>query len=48
MTSGAETDSIEAIKKAMKKMATNYRVVFSLYMIEGYDHDEISEIMNIS
>lgn len=43
-----EMHSIEEVKEAMKKLAPNYKVVFSLYMIEGFDHDEIAEIMNIS
>jgi RNA polymerase sigma-70 factor (ECF subfamily) len=25
-----------------------YRVVFSLYMFEGYDHKEIGDILNIT
>jgi RNA polymerase sigma factor (sigma-70 family) len=25
-----------------------YRVVFSLYLLEGYDHGEIAQIMGIS
>ncbi|MBL4708604.1 MAG: RNA polymerase sigma factor [Flavobacteriales bacterium] len=44
----SETHSIEEVKMAMNKLAPNYKVVFSLYMIEGYDHDEIAKIMDIS
>lgn len=40
--------SIEDIKSAMKQLSPQYKIVFSLYMIEGYDHDEIAEIMQIS
>ncbi len=39
---------IEQIKKAMGLLPNGYRVVFSLYLIEGYDHQEISEILDIS
>ena len=39
---------IESIKRAMKHLAEGYRLVFTLYAFEGYDHVEISEIMNIS
>ncbi len=39
---------IEKIKKAMGLLPDGYRVVFSLYLIEGYDHQEIAEILNIS
>jgi RNA polymerase sigma-70 factor (ECF subfamily) len=39
---------IEEIKKEINNLPDGYRIVISLYLIEGYDHDEISEIMNIS
>ncbi|WP_205741229.1 RNA polymerase sigma factor [Geofilum rhodophaeum] len=42
------TLSVERIKNAMGLLPDGYRVVFSLYMLEGYDHDEISAILNIS
>ncbi|MBE0667494.1 MAG: sigma-70 family RNA polymerase sigma factor, partial [Bacteroidales bacterium] len=36
------------IAKAVEKLPDGYRVVLSLYLLEGYDHSEISQIMNIS
>jgi RNA polymerase sigma-70 factor (ECF subfamily) len=39
---------VEEIKKAIQLLPDGYRIVLSLYLIEGYDHDEISEILNIS
>jgi len=36
------------IAKAVEKLPDGYRVVFSLYLLEGYDHSEISQILNIS
>lgn len=36
------------IHKAMQQLPEGYRIVFSLYLIEGYDHTEISEILGIS
>lgn len=36
------------IARAVESLPEGYRVVFSLYMLEGYDHTEISQIMNIS
>jgi RNA polymerase sigma-70 factor (ECF subfamily) len=36
------------IARAVEKLPDGYRVVFSLYLLEGYDHSEISQIMNIS
>ena len=40
--------SVEKVQKAMEELPEGYRVVFSLYLLEGYDHGEISEIMGIS
>ncbi len=40
--------SVQAIQRAMNSLAEGYRVVFSLYLFEGYDHSEIAEILNIS
>jgi RNA polymerase sigma factor (sigma-70 family) len=37
-----------AIKKAMIHLPAGYRTVLSLFLFEGYDYDEISEIMHIS
>ena len=36
------------IQKAIESLPDGYRVIFSLYLLEGYDHAEISEIMGIS
>lgn len=36
------------IQWAIKKLPEGYRLVFNLYLIEGYDHQEISHILNIS
>ncbi len=40
--------SVEQIKKALFALPDGYRVVFSLYLLEGYDHQEIGEILGIS
>ncbi len=34
--------------KALQKLATGYRTVFNLYIIEGYTHAEIAEKLNIT
>ena len=44
----AEGQSVETVKKALFELPDGYRVVFSLYMLEGYDHQEIGEILGIS
>ena len=36
------------IARAVEKLPDGYRVVFSLYLLEGYDHTEISQILGIS
>ncbi|TNF45859.1 MAG: sigma-70 family RNA polymerase sigma factor [Bacteroidetes bacterium] len=40
--------NMEVIKDAIQKLPDGYRVVLSLFLIEGYDHEEISEILGIS
>jgi RNA polymerase sigma-70 factor (ECF subfamily) len=40
--------SPDRIKKAMEELPKGSRMIFSLYLLEGYDHQEISEILNIS
>jgi RNA polymerase sigma factor (sigma-70 family) len=38
----------EKIKHAMGLLPDGYRVVFSLYLLEGYDHEEIASILGIT
>jgi len=40
--------SVEKVKSAMKELPNGSRMIFSLYLLEGYDHIEIAEILNIS
>lgn len=39
---------VEEVKEAIDKLPDGYRVILSLYLLEGYDHDEIAEILKIS
>ncbi len=39
---------IEKVKQGIRQLPSGFRVVLSLYLIEGYDHKEIAEILNIS
>jgi RNA polymerase sigma factor (sigma-70 family) len=39
---------VEQVKKAIEKLADGYRTVLSLYLLEGYDQEEISEILGIT
>ena len=38
----------ETIKRAIYSLPEGYRIVLSLILLEGYDHEEVSEILNIS
>lgn len=40
--------TVGKIKSALKELAPGFRTVVSLYLFEGYDHQEIAEILNIS
>jgi len=39
---------VARVKEGMKQLPDGYRVVISLYLLEGYDHEEIGQILNIS
>ena len=39
---------VNEIKEAVAKLPDGYRVVLTLYLFEGYDHEEISHILKIS
>jgi len=38
----------ETIKRAIQSLPEGYRIVLSLILLEGYDHEEVSGILNIS
>ncbi|MGB0390999.1 MAG: RNA polymerase sigma factor [Salibacteraceae bacterium] len=40
--------NVAEVKLAMNNLAQGYRTILSLYLFEGYDHEEISEILKIS
>ncbi|WP_347174503.1 RNA polymerase sigma factor [Polaribacter uvawellassae] len=44
----AEEISIDFIKECISKLKEKYRVIVVLYMIEEYNHREISEILKIN
>lgn len=39
---------VERVRRAMQLLPEGYRVVLSLYLFEGYDHEEIGNVLNIS
>ncbi|WP_020607549.1 RNA polymerase sigma factor [Spirosoma spitsbergense] len=44
----AVTLEVERVKRAMQLLPEGYRVVLSLYLFEGYDHEEIGNVLGIS
>jgi RNA polymerase sigma factor (sigma-70 family) len=45
----ADLDSrVEEVKEAIERLPDGYRVILSLYLLEGYDHDEIADILSIN
>lgn len=40
--------SVQDIRHAMDRLSEGYRTVFSLYLLEGYDHGEIATILGVS
>ena len=40
--------TFEMIRKTMQQLPDGYRTVLSLYLFEGYDHEEISEILGVA
>ena len=41
-------EMLAQIRQAMRKLPQGYRLILSLYLLEGYDHDEIAEIFSIT
>jgi len=39
---------VTQIKNAIMQLPDGYRTVLSLYLLEGYDHAEIAEILNVA
>ena len=40
--------SVEEVKTAIFQLSDGYRTILSLILLEGYDHEEVSEILGIS
>ena len=39
---------VERVRRAMEQLPEGYRVVLSLYLFEGYDHEEIGHVLGIA
>jgi RNA polymerase sigma factor (sigma-70 family) len=44
----ADSTTIPEVYSAIEKLPDNYKVVVQLFLLEGYDHQEISQILGIS
>lgn len=40
--------TVERVKVAIQQLPEGYRAVLTLYLLEGYDHQEIGEILGVS
>jgi RNA polymerase sigma-70 factor (ECF subfamily) len=40
--------TVDRVRRAIDQLPDGYRAVLSLYLLEGYDHEEISGILGIS
>jgi len=40
--------SLDRVKKGMEKLSTRYKTVLNLILLEGYDHREVAQIMDVS
>ena len=43
-----ENISLEKVKKCIDQLPEKYKYPLMLFLMEGYDHEEISEILNIT
>lgn len=41
-------EQVESVSRALSQLPDGYRAVLNLYLFEGYDHEEISEVLGIS
>lgn len=45
---GTTEEMVEKIRRALDRLPEKYRVVLSLNLFEGYDHDEIGQILGVT
>lgn len=43
-----ETSKVQKVMQTISALKENYRLALTLHLVEGYDHKEICQIMNIS
>lgn len=47
-TNAIDQLSYEELLSCITKLSPQYRMVFNLYVIDGYKHSEIADLLNIS
>lgn len=47
-TASLSPADLKIVKLAIQELPEGYRVILSLYLLEGYDHTEIAQILEIS
>lgn len=40
--------TVDTIRQTVQQLPDGYRTVLSLYLFEGYDHEEIAEILGVA
>jgi RNA polymerase sigma factor (sigma-70 family) len=45
---GTIEEKVEMVRRALNKLPEKYRVILSLNLFEGYDHDEIGQILGVT
>lgn len=43
-----EESSMDSIRKAMSELPEKHRIILNLFLLEGYSHEEIAEMLEIS
>ncbi len=44
----SDSVTVDEVKKAIEKLPEKYKYAVMLFLIEGYDHNEISEVLDIT
>lgn len=45
---GTLEEKVEKVRRALERLPEKYRVILSLSLFEGYDHDEIGQILGVT
>ena len=48
LNDGSTEHKAQKVLETMKKLKDSYRIALTLFLIEGYDYEEVGQIMNLS